>query len=100
MAAGIVAGAVAAAVLAEGGGTEGGGTEGGGRVGGATVGLTGYGVREAPRFSPPNVLVVSPALTYGMKLVPAGARIEVVRRGRRGRGRVGVRGEGPVAGRA
>ncbi|MEV6696870.1 superoxide dismutase family protein [Streptomyces sp. NPDC051453] len=46
--------------------------------------------------------MVSPALTYDMKLVPAGARIEVVRRGGRGRGRgrVSVRGEGPAAGRA
>lgn len=71
-----------------------------GGVYGATVGLRGQGVREAPRFSPRNAFAVSPALTYDMKLVPAGARIEVVRRGGRGRVSVSVRGEGPAAGRA
>ncbi|MFD7184203.1 hypothetical protein ACFV90_29930, partial [Streptomyces sp. NPDC059904] len=54
------------------------------------MGLRGHGVRKAARFSPPNAFVASPAPTYDMKPVPAGARIEVVRRG--GRGRVSVRG--------
>ncbi|MFE6959045.1 superoxide dismutase family protein [Streptomyces sp. NPDC057696] len=62
--------------------------------------LGGYGVREAARFSPPNAVVASPALTYDMKLVPAGARIEVVQRGGHGRVSVSVRVEGLVAGRA
>lgn len=105
MVARIVAGAVAALVLAAGGGTAGGegaggGAEGGGPAGGATVELGGYGVREAARFSPPNAFVASPALTYDMKLVPAGARIEVVQRGGHGRVSVSVRVEGLVAGRA
>ncbi|WP_346427622.1 superoxide dismutase family protein [Streptomyces sp. AcE210] len=98
MEAGIVAGAVAAAVLAAGSGAAAGGTEGGGTVGGATVDLGGYGVRGAARFSPPNAFVASPALTYDMELVPAGARIEVVQRA--GHGRVSVRVERLAAGRA
>ncbi|MFB7711663.1 superoxide dismutase family protein [Streptomyces sp. NPDC056105] len=101
----IVAGAVAALVLAAGGGTAGGegaggGAEGGGTAGGATVDPGGYGAREAARFSPPNAFVASPALTYDMELVPAGARIEVVQRGGDGRVSVSVRVEGLVAGRA
>ncbi|MFD3562234.1 superoxide dismutase family protein [Streptomyces sp. NPDC058686] len=112
MVAGIVAGAVtAAAVLASGGGTAGGGTAGSETPGSETPGSRvadpggypgGYGVRVAARFSPPSAFVASPALTYDMKLVPAGARIEVVQRGGHGRVSVSVsvRVEGLVAGRA
>jgi Cu-Zn family superoxide dismutase len=56
-------------------------------------------VREAARFSAPNAFVASPAVTYDMKLVPAGARIEVVQRGGHGRMSVSVRVEGLAAGR-
>ncbi|MFJ3988552.1 superoxide dismutase family protein [Streptomyces sp. NPDC090032] len=105
MVARIVAGAVtAAAVLASGGGTAGGGTAGsetaGSRVADPGGYPGGYGVRVAARFSPPSAFVASPALTYDMKLVPAGARIEVVQRGGHGRVSVSVRVEGLVAGRA
>ncbi|MFG2519680.1 superoxide dismutase family protein [Streptomyces sp. NPDC048527] len=101
MVARIVAGAVTAAVLASGGGTAGGsGKAAGGTAGGGTADPGGYGVRVAARFSPPNAFVASPALTYDMKLVPAGARIEVVQRGGHGRVSVSVRVEGLVAGRA
>jgi Cu-Zn family superoxide dismutase len=89
MAARIVAGAVAAAVLAAGSGVAGRGAGEPAR----------YGVREAARFSPPNAFVASPAVTYDMKLVPAGARIEVVQRGGHGRMSVSVRVEGLAAGR-
>ncbi|MET7512651.1 superoxide dismutase family protein [Streptomyces sp. NPDC005480] len=107
--AGVVAGAVAAAVLAAGSGVAGGGTAGHGIAGHGTAGgwsagrgarePARYGVREAARFSPPNAFVASPAVTYDMKLVPAGARIEVVQRGGHGRMSVSVRVEGLAAGR-
>ncbi|MFF1684768.1 MULTISPECIES: superoxide dismutase family protein [unclassified Streptomyces] len=105
MVARIVAGTVtAAAVLASGGGTAGRGTAGsetaGSRVADPGGYPGGYGVRVAARFSPPSAFVASPALTYDMKLVPAGARIEVVQRGGHGRVSVSVRVEGLVAGRA
>ncbi|MFF1731259.1 superoxide dismutase family protein [Streptomyces sp. NPDC058247] len=101
MVARIVAGAVtAAAVLASGGGTAGGGTAGSETAGSRVADPGGYGVRVAARFSPPSAFVASPALTYDMKLVPAGARIEVVQRGGHGRVSVSVGVEGLVAGRA
>ena len=83
MVAGIVAGAMAAAVLAAGGGTA-----------------EAYGVRSEAQFSPPNAFVASRALTYDMRLVPAGARIEVGQLGGQGRMEVALRVEGLVPGRA
>ncbi|MGW6137152.1 hypothetical protein [Streptomyces sp. NPDC055140] len=48
------------------------GTEDGGTAGSATVDQGGCEVREVALFSPSNAFVASPALTYDMKLVPAG----------------------------
>ncbi|MGA4848623.1 superoxide dismutase family protein [Streptomyces sp. G5(2025)] len=67
MVAGMVAGAVAAAVLAAGGGMAGAGTEG-------------HEVRAEGRFAPPEAVARSAAVTYDTRLVPVGARIEVLQR--------------------
>ncbi|NEB78777.1 superoxide dismutase family protein, partial [Streptomyces sp. SID14478] len=68
MVAGMVTGALAAAVFAAGAG-------GGGGAGDC------YWVRAQARFAPPTAFVPSPALTYDMKLVPAAASIAVEQRG-------------------
>ncbi|MEV3853248.1 superoxide dismutase family protein [Streptomyces sp. NPDC050095] len=67
MVAGMVAGALAAAVFAAGGG------------GGGAADC--YWMRAEARFAPPMAFVPSPAITYDMKLVPAAASIAVAQRG-------------------
>ncbi|WAZ21424.1 superoxide dismutase family protein [Streptomyces cinnabarinus] len=64
MVAGICAGALAAAVLAVGGGD----------------GAGGFEMRTDARFAPPGAFVPSAALTYDMELVPAASWIEVEQR--------------------
>ncbi|MBO1333096.1 superoxide dismutase family protein [Streptomyces sp. VRA16 Mangrove soil] len=66
MVTGMVAGALAAAVFA---------------VGGGGGGVDCYRVREEARFAPPTAFVPSPAITYDMELVPAAASITVEQRG-------------------
>ncbi|AZM53022.1 superoxide dismutase [Streptomyces sp. WAC 01529] len=68
MVAGMWAGAVAAAVLAAGGGVSGDGADC-------------REVRARARFAPPTALIPSAAVTYDMRLVPASAWIEVEQRG-------------------
>ncbi|MFJ8824777.1 superoxide dismutase family protein [Streptomyces sp. NPDC102467] len=68
MVAGMVTGALAAAVLAAGGG-------------GTDVAAGTYWVRAVATFSPPTAFVPSPAITYDMKLVPAASSIEVKQSG-------------------
>ncbi|MEV5610445.1 superoxide dismutase family protein [Streptomyces sp. NPDC052225] len=68
MVAGMVTGALAAAVFAAGGG---------GAVGAADC----YWMRTEARFTPPTAFVPSPAITYDMELVPAAASIAVAQRG-------------------
>ncbi|MFJ4711928.1 superoxide dismutase family protein [Streptomyces sp. NPDC088785] len=67
MVTGVLAGALAAAVLAVGGG--------------AGCAADCYGTRAEGRFAPPAAFVPSPAVTYDMGLVPAGASIAVEQRG-------------------
>ncbi|MFD8566184.1 superoxide dismutase family protein [Streptomyces sp. NPDC057694] len=65
MVAGMVTGALAAAVLAVGGG------------GGTGSSADSYWVMAQGRFAPPTAMVPSPAITYDTKLVPAGSSIKV-----------------------
>ncbi|MEU7579016.1 superoxide dismutase family protein [Streptomyces sp. NPDC041068] len=86
MAAGILVGAVAAAVLSTGGGVTGGGVQGGVPGDGATGGVTtrsaadAYWMRAEATFAPPMALIPSPAVTYDMGLVPAASWIQVEQR--------------------
>ncbi|WP_367041494.1 hypothetical protein [Streptomyces sp. Je 1-332] len=66
MVAGMLAGAVATAVLAAGGGAVGGGAVDGG--------APYYEMRVAGRFAPPKASMYSWAVTYDTKLVPPGRR--------------------------
>ncbi|MEU3736127.1 MULTISPECIES: superoxide dismutase family protein [unclassified Streptomyces] len=87
MVAGMLAGTVAAAVLAAGGGT---------------VDADGpcYEIRVGARFAPPTAFVASSAITYDRKLVPAGSRIEVEQRSEPGDMAVTVRVKGMKPGHA
>ncbi|MCZ4515191.1 superoxide dismutase family protein [Streptomyces sp. ActVer] len=60
-------------------GGDGGTVEPGGGTGG-TGGEHGYSMRTDARFAPPGAFVPSAAVTYDMRLVPAGSRIEVGQR--------------------
>ncbi|MEV5975924.1 superoxide dismutase family protein [Streptomyces sp. NPDC052114] len=91
MVAGILTGAVAAAVLAAGG------TGGGDGTGGAAD--TYWGNAEAT-FAPPTAFGSSPALTYDTGLVPEAAWIQVVERGDATGTTVGVRVRGMTPGHA
>ncbi|MEU5341434.1 superoxide dismutase family protein [Streptomyces sp. NPDC020766] len=74
---------LASAVLAAGaGGAHGAAGDGGSTVepGGGNDGKHGYSMRTDARFAPPGAFVPSAAVTYDMRLVPAGARIEVGQR--------------------
>lgn len=79
MVAGMLAGAVATAVLAAGGGAVGGGVAGDGAAG---EGAPFYEMRVAGRFAPPTASMYAWAVTYDTKLVPAGSQIEIDQRGR------------------
>ncbi|WP_069887088.1 superoxide dismutase family protein [Streptomyces luteocolor] len=70
MVAGILTGAVAAAVLAA-----------GGTVGAGGGAADTYWIRAEATFAPPTAFVPSPAVTYDMGLVPAASWIEVVQYG-------------------
>ncbi|MFE0099937.1 superoxide dismutase family protein [Streptomyces sp. NPDC059009] len=85
MVAGMLAGAVAAAVLAAGGGSS---------PGAADC----YWVRASAQFAPPTALIPSPAITYDMKLVPAAAWIRVEQRSDERGTTVGLRVTGLKAG--
>lgn len=74
MVAGMLAGAVAAAVLAAGGGVAGDGA------------AHCYRVRVDGQFAPPSAFVPSPAITYDMDLVPAASWIGVEQHGKPGGG--------------
>lgn len=90
MVAGMLAGAVATAVLAAGGGAVGGGAVDGGAVSGGAGGDSGavsgaapfYEMRVGGRFAPPKASMYSWAVTYDTKLVPAGSQIEIEQRGK------------------
>ncbi|MGW5732324.1 MULTISPECIES: superoxide dismutase family protein [Streptomyces] len=87
MVAGMLAGAVATAVLAAGGGAVG----GDGPC---------YESKVGARFAPPTAFVSSSAITYDKKLVPAGSRIEVEQRGGPGGMAVTLRVQGMKPGHA
>ncbi|MEV1018960.1 superoxide dismutase family protein [Streptomyces sp. NPDC050264] len=87
MVAGMVTGALAAAVLAAGGG-------------GADVTGQSYWVRAVATFSPPTAFMASPAITYDMKLVPAASSIEVEQSGSGSVMTVGLSVKGLVPGHA
>lgn len=87
MVAGMLAGAVATAVLAA----------GGGGIGDAAHC---YRVRAEARFAPPTAFIPSSAITYDMKLVPASSWIEVKQRGKPGDMSVTVRVKGMKPGHA
>ncbi|MFG2497283.1 superoxide dismutase family protein [Streptomyces sp. NPDC048441] len=88
MVAGMLAGAVATAVLAAGGGVAGGDGE------------PCYWVRTEARFAPPTAFIPSSAITYDKRLVPAASWIQVVQRGRPGDMSVTVRVKGMKPGHA
>ncbi|MFC8126464.1 superoxide dismutase family protein [Streptomyces sp. NPDC057302] len=87
MVAGMLAGAVATAVLAAGGGAVG-------------ADAPCYEMRVGARFSPPTAFIPSSAITYDTKLVPAGSSIEVEQRGGPGDMAVTVRVKGMKPGHA
>jgi len=78
---GLVVLALASAALATGAGGAYGATADGGTGGiGGTGGKHGYSMRTDARFAPPGAFVPSAAVTYDMRLVPAGSWIEVGQR--------------------
>lgn len=94
MVAGTLAGAVAVAVLAAGGGA-------GDTGGGATdVGAESSWARAEAWFAPPTAFVPSPAITYDTGLVPAASWIEVAQRSVPGATTVSLRVRGMKPGHA
>ncbi|WP_373466263.1 superoxide dismutase family protein [Streptomyces phaeochromogenes] len=79
---GLVVLALASAALATGAGGAYGAAGDGGTVeaGGGSGGKHGYSMRTDARFAPPGAFVPSAAVTYDMRLVPAGSWIEVGQR--------------------
>ncbi|MFF1698968.1 superoxide dismutase family protein [Streptomyces sp. NPDC058257] len=88
MVAGMLAGTLAVAVFAAGGGVAGGDE------------APCYRQRVGARFAPPTAFIPSSAITYDQKLVPAGSSIEVEQRGGPGDMAVTVRVKGLKPGHA
>lgn len=108
MVAGMLAGAMATAVLAAGGGAVGEGAVSGGAVGGGgagdgnagSVSAPFYEMRVAGRFALPTTSMYAWTVTYDKELVPVGSQIEIDQTGRPNDMAVTLRVKGMKAGHA